>query len=165
MATTDRLHKSSRDKMLFGVAGGLAEYLAVDPVLVRVGFAVLTFAGGAGIWAYIILAIVMPSEETQSTEGADIVRENVQAIAEETAGAARRIGEAVEETLSPEEAEGRQKRARRRRNTFAVALIVIGALFLLLNIGAFSWFNWGGFWPVILIGLGAAILYGRYGRL
>ncbi len=57
------------------------------------------------------------------------------------------------------------RRAYRRSTTPAIALIVIGVFFLLLNIGAFSWFNWGDFWPVILIGLGAAILYGRYGRL
>lgn len=55
-----RLHKSSKEKVIWGVCGGLAEFFAVDPVLVRVVFAALTLASGVGIVAYIILAIAMP---------------------------------------------------------------------------------------------------------
>ena len=57
-----RLQRSASDKMLFGVAGGLAEYLNVDPVLVRVGFVVLCFAGGSGLLIYLALAILMPTD-------------------------------------------------------------------------------------------------------
>jgi phage shock protein PspC (stress-responsive transcriptional regulator) len=47
--------------MVGGVAGGLAEYSGIDPVLWRVGFVGLTVAGGAGILVYLLLWVLMPS--------------------------------------------------------------------------------------------------------
>jgi len=49
--------KSKENRMLFGVAGGLAEYLDIDPVLVRVAFVASVFFVSIGIVAYILLAI------------------------------------------------------------------------------------------------------------
>lgn len=50
-----RLYKSTVNCMLCGVCGGIAEYFDIDPTLVR-----LACFGGAGIWAYIIAAIIIP---------------------------------------------------------------------------------------------------------
>jgi phage shock protein C len=58
-----KLMRSDSNKMLFGVAAGLAEYLNIDPTLMRLLFVVLTLAGGPGLIAYIVLAIVLPREE------------------------------------------------------------------------------------------------------
>ena len=55
----NRLVKS-KDKKLFGVAGGLAEYFDVDPLLMRVFIVVLTLVVGVTLIAYILLAIWMP---------------------------------------------------------------------------------------------------------
>ena len=55
-----RLHKSESDKKLCGVCGGIAEYFDIDPTLVRLAWVILTCFGGAGIWAYIIAAIIIP---------------------------------------------------------------------------------------------------------
>ncbi|GAB2811044.1 PspC domain-containing protein [Dyella kyungheensis] len=55
-----RLHRSLTDRKLAGVCGGIAEYLGWDPTLVRVLWIVLTFLGGSGILAYLILWLVMP---------------------------------------------------------------------------------------------------------
>ncbi|GAB4478064.1 MAG: hypothetical protein Kow00124_22030 [Anaerolineae bacterium] len=57
-----KLMRSSTDKMVAGVCGGLAQYLNVDPVLVRVAFVILALAGGPGLLLYIILWIVMPED-------------------------------------------------------------------------------------------------------
>lgn len=57
---TKRLMRSSRDKWLGGVAGGLAHYFNIDSTLVRLGFLLTLFAGGAGVLIYIFLWIVMP---------------------------------------------------------------------------------------------------------
>ena len=48
--------------MVAGVAGGLAEYFAVDPTLIRILFVLLTLLGfgGLGILTYIVLWIIMP---------------------------------------------------------------------------------------------------------
>jgi len=57
---TRRIYRSSRDRMIAGVAGGLAEYFDIDPVLTRAGFVILTLSGGLGILTYIVLWIIMP---------------------------------------------------------------------------------------------------------
>ncbi len=58
----NKLTKSSHDRMVAGVCGGIANYLGWDPTLVRVGYVVLSLflAGFPGLLVYIILAIVMP---------------------------------------------------------------------------------------------------------
>ena len=55
-----KLYKSSKNKMIDGVCAGIAEYFNIDPTLVRIGLVVFSAMGGAGILAYIIMAIVMP---------------------------------------------------------------------------------------------------------
>ena len=55
-----KLYKSSTDKKLAGVCGGLAEYFNIDSTLVRLGWVVLSLLGGSGLLAYIIAAIIMP---------------------------------------------------------------------------------------------------------
>ncbi len=57
-----KLYKSSRDKVLAGVCGGIAEYFVVDSVIVRLLWVVFTLMGGAGLLAYIIAAIIVPSD-------------------------------------------------------------------------------------------------------
>ena len=55
-----RLYRSRDDRMLFGVAGGMARYLDIDPSIVRIVWALLVLAGGAGFLLYIVAAIVIP---------------------------------------------------------------------------------------------------------
>lgn len=55
-----RLYKSNSDKMLCGVCGGIAEYFNIDPTLVRLGLVIFSLAGGSGVLAYIIAAIIVP---------------------------------------------------------------------------------------------------------
>lgn len=55
-----KLCRSRTNKVLGGVAGGIAEYLGVDPNLIRLVFVLLTFFGGAGVPAYIIAWIIIP---------------------------------------------------------------------------------------------------------
>ena len=56
-----RLYKSSENSMLCGVCGGIAEYFDIDPTLVRLGWVLFCAMGGSGFLAYIIAAIVIPS--------------------------------------------------------------------------------------------------------
>lgn len=55
-----RLVRRTDDRVVAGVAGGVADALGVDPVLVRIGFVVLAFAGGAGVVAYVALWLLTP---------------------------------------------------------------------------------------------------------
>ena len=56
-----RLVRSSENRMLMGVCGGLGEHFDVDPTLVRVVFGIGLLAGGSTLLVYIVLAIVMPA--------------------------------------------------------------------------------------------------------
>lgn len=58
-----KLVRSHDDRMLFGVSGGLAAYLNIDPVLVRLFFVLLTLSTGWGFIVYILLAILMPEDK------------------------------------------------------------------------------------------------------
>lgn len=55
-----KLFKSSTDKHIMGVCGGLAEFFNIDPTIVRVIFVVLLMAGSSGFWLYIVLGLVLP---------------------------------------------------------------------------------------------------------
>ena len=50
------------EKKLFGVCSGLANYLDLDPTIVRVGFVLAVILGGVGVLVYIVLAIAMPEK-------------------------------------------------------------------------------------------------------
>ena len=62
MKMNNKLTRSNDDVMVAGVAAGLAEYLNIDPVLVRLLFVLLTIAGGHGILIYAIFWLLMPRE-------------------------------------------------------------------------------------------------------
>ncbi len=55
-----RLYRSSSDKQLGGVCGGLAEYFELDPSLVRIGAVLLLLVAGTGFLAYIVAWLVIP---------------------------------------------------------------------------------------------------------
>lgn len=57
-----RLIRSNDNKMLFGVCAGIADYLNVDPVIVRLLTVLLTLWNGVGLLIYFVLALVMPQE-------------------------------------------------------------------------------------------------------
>jgi len=60
-----RLYRSSLDKQLGGVCGGVAEYFELDPSLVRIGAILLLFVGGTGFLAYLVAWLVIPMETNQ----------------------------------------------------------------------------------------------------
>lgn len=56
-----RLYKSTQSKMIAGVCGGIAEYFDVDPTLVRLAWVLFCALGSCGLLAYLIAAIIIPS--------------------------------------------------------------------------------------------------------
>ncbi|WP_407355697.1 PspC domain-containing protein [Methanolobus sp. WCC5] len=57
-----RLRRSRSDRMIAGVCGGLGKYLDVDPVIIRLLWAVAIFIYGTGLLAYIIAWVIIPEE-------------------------------------------------------------------------------------------------------
>jgi phage shock protein C len=66
-----RLARSRDDRVIAGVCGGLARYLGIDPVLVRIAALLLIFAGGVGILLYVIGWIAMPEEPDENAVADD----------------------------------------------------------------------------------------------
>lgn len=64
-AEVRRLYRSRSDRVVAGVAGGLGEYLVIDPIWIRIGFVLLTIGGGAGVLIYLIMWLLVP----QAPEG------------------------------------------------------------------------------------------------
>ncbi len=191
-----RLYRSRTDKMLSGVSAGLAAYFDIDPVLVRllwVAGAVLS--GGLLAVGYILLWIIVP-QENYTGPSSRVVRDNVNEMAAEARRMADDVREAFrrdpapgepaaapEGTASAEPAAGEPTvvepvrtellspaevdQVRRRRSmTAGVILLLIGLLFLSGNLGFFRWFSLGLYWPLILVGIGALLLWNhsRAGR-
>ena len=161
-----RLYRSKRDRLLFGVCGGLGEYFNIDPVIIRVIFIIAIFFGGLGILAYIILAIVVPSENSVSNEPSRTIRENVQEMKE----TAETMGKDVHSLFSSSEKKPESTvttpTPHRRSNTallIGLIILVIGILLLIGTISTFffSWRFWTYFWPAILIVVGLLIIIGR----
>lgn len=64
--TGKRLYRNSEDKVIAGVASGIAAYLGVDPLWVRIAFILLAFLNGFGILLYLVLGIFIPEAKTAS---------------------------------------------------------------------------------------------------
>ncbi len=152
-----RLYRSRSDRMIWGVCGGLARYFDMDPTIVRVITVLSMFLGGLGIWAYIVLALVVPLEDSKAAEPKDTIKENVEEMKE----TARELGREIQSALTrgEGESEAAAKIRHRRRNTLGIILIGLGALFLLGSFNLFWWFRWNTLWPLVLVAIGALIIF------
>jgi phage shock protein C len=153
-----RLERSATNKVVAGVCGGIAEYLQVDPTLVRVFFVIASLmTAGLGFLAYIVLVLLMPlpGQPVPFVKGEAATNTSVPGAApqsDDTALISRPVA-----TPDPEAAE-------RRRATFGYFLVALGIVFLLANIGAFRIVRWDYIWPLVFIAGGAWLLAGRVRR-
>ncbi len=85
-----RLTRSTRHRILLGVAGGIAESLGVDPAVIRALVLLLAFASGIGVLAYAALALLLPRAESGSGDILAVLTDNLRAAPADVAGAGRR---------------------------------------------------------------------------
>ncbi|WP_298815868.1 PspC domain-containing protein [Chloroflexus sp.] len=167
-----RLTRSSTDKMIGGVCGGLARYFAVDPVIVRLIFVLIFFINGISLPIYLVLWLIMPKDTpttpfTSAAPGATPVNQEVFVGQQQSSGQARvgyapdpsfrfdpltgqpiggpAVGETVQLTPAP-----------RRRNWSLLGLILIGVggLILLEQLGV----NLSLLFPIVMIVVGLLLL-------
>ena len=150
-----RLTRNRREAMCGGVAAGFADYLDVDPVLVRLGFVLLTFASGVGLVFYIVCWVIMPTGEqdaTSDTSPSESFGDEVRAAGEHVLAAGERVANEVREARD----------AGRGRMIGGVVLLVLGSMFLLDRFSwMFYWPHWlrmGNLWPLILVAIGLALI-------
>lgn len=149
MKEEKKLLRSKSDYVLAGVCGGLANYLAIDPIVIRLIFIILTFGGGSGIIIYILLALVLPNEEGESK--ATKRGENFEEMA-------NTMGQRVK-TLA-EEFKNEPRQGKSGHSIVALGLILLGVL-LLSNQLMPNWFRWDIFWPMAVILAGVYLLLRR----
>ena len=143
-----RLTRNRRNAVLGGVAAGLGEYVDVDPVLVRLGFVLLTFATGVGIVFYVICWVIVPAGDASDSGQASLgeqAADEIRAAAETVAGDVREAG------------------ASRRAQMFGGALLtVLGVMLLVDRVPwMFDWLRWLRFddaWPLILVVIGVVLV-------
>ena len=137
--TKAKLRRSPTDKMIAGVAGGMAEYFEIDPVFVRLGWVIL---GLAGIGIVLYIALIMITPEGDEDEKPD-------------ASADAREDDRDDEPPTPRASE---VQVGRRRALFAAILVAVGATALLDNLNFLPWELWDDLWPVALIAVGLFLL-------
>jgi phage shock protein PspC (stress-responsive transcriptional regulator) len=146
-----KLYRSVTDKMLGGIAGGLAEYFNIDSALIRVLFILTVFLGGGGIIAYIILWIIVPERPFVFTGPAPTdpdEQSDTQHKAESETNSSNNYFTAYQKAFDEQK--------KNRAMWGGIILILLGGIFLLDNF--IPRFDFGDFWPLILIGVGAGIL-------
>jgi phage shock protein PspC (stress-responsive transcriptional regulator) len=75
-----QLYRPVHDRMLAGVASGIARYLGVDAMVVRVALVVLCFAGGIGVPIYVASWLLLPEESPDGGEGHSIAADFTQSM-------------------------------------------------------------------------------------
>jgi phage shock protein C len=148
---TDRLYRSPDDRMLSGVAGGLAEMLDIDPSIVRIVWAVLVpLTGGIALLVYIVMAIVVPERPPGAESG------YVAPPPTATSGTSGTSGVVV--TSGSTGSSRRSDRSERGRGGLVAGLIliVVGGFFLIRQF--IPAIDLGVWWPAIAIGLGVVLV-------
>lgn len=148
---TDRLYRSPDDRMLAGVAGGLAEMFDIDPSVIRIVWAVLiVLTGGLALLVYIVMAIVVPERppgvEVRRTDGSDAGGES----------AARGAAVPASASSAGHARSGDRSDATRGGLVAGLILIVIGAFFLVREL--IPSIDLGFWWPAVAIGLGVVLV-------
>lgn len=140
---TRRLYRSTTNRSVSGVCGGLAEYFGVDAGLVRALWLLsVLFSFGASLLVYVLLAVLIPEEPPENA------------------------------ATKPAVTNDWWQRIKENRVLLLGAVLVLAGLLLLLNnLDFLPWrlealWNviWAVFWPLLLIGLGIALLLGLNGR-
>ncbi len=135
--------------MIGGVAGGIAAYAHIDPVIVRLIFVLLAIFGGSGVFIYVIMWIVLPLDN--KTVNNDFNSEN------------------MEENTKKENGQKSQFQNHPRFNKkddgsliAGLILISLGVMFLIIRY--FPRIDFGDLWPVLLIVAGVVLLRNAFVR-
>ncbi|MBM2813750.1 MAG: phage shock protein PspC [Ignavibacteria bacterium] len=132
-----QLKRTRKNKVIAGVAGGIAEYFDIDPVIVRAIFVITLLGWGFSLLAYIVLWIIVPEKDLEETHV---------------------------ENEEPEQSKDtiRTEKKRNMRLLGGVLLIICGLVLLAEKL--LPWFCLDYFWPLVLIAFGIYILFKSFGN-
>jgi phage shock protein C len=137
MLMNRRLYRCRENRMLAGVAGGVAEYAGLDPSLVRILWLVSVFFWGVGVLLYIAMVFIVPLEPLTPEAAA------AHAAAEGTGAGSTH----------------RHREGSGRAMTFiGVVLLLIGSL-ALVDVYLPGWASWRQLWPLLFLGAGGFLVF------
>jgi len=145
MTANKKLYRSCEERILGGVAGGLAEYFELDVTLIRLVIA-LAFLSGFGFVAYILAWIIIPENPSckSSKTGADEIKEHAERVAND-------IRNAAGSTKSTAKSSKDDVR-------FWLGLVVLFFAVSLLFQNIFGFNLWHNFWPLLLVAAGFVLI-------
>ena len=157
--------------MIAGVAGGLAEYLEVDALLVRLAFVAFALTAGVGVLLYIVAWLIVPEEKESPMEQNPLPPEaphppqpeggQAPPVDATEAGVVPNQQSVTAETppapppAAPGQAPPREESSQ-KRTIAGLILIVIGAVFFANQF--LDWLTWDTLWPLVLIAIGVLVL-------
>jgi phage shock protein C len=175
-----RLYRSRENAVIGGVCGGIAEYLDVDPTIVRLIWAFSAFYGGIGILAYLVCLIVIP--ENRSTAQYAPAKPKEPGCREEQSSTGKQPDAQVQQDTVPQQdsvvqpgaelqhnnseqhqpdsqyRHDSQRHGNSGRNRILAGTLLICLGGLLLFKRWFYWVDLGRYWPILLIIAGLAII-------
>lgn len=141
-----RLYRNKSNTIIGGVCSGLGDYFNVDPVLFRVLFVLAVLLGGSGILIYVILWIVIPSDENEQ-----FIHSN------------KNNSTMSEETMNTETNHQNNPQTQKKKDGNlwgGLILITLGAIFLIERF--FPGIDFDDLWPIILIVVGVILISKSY---
>jgi len=129
-----KLYRSSKDRILGGVCGGIGEYLEVDPIVIRLVSVALVISGGFGILIYLIAWVLIPNEPGVGRDGAEEIKDKAEEVASSV------------------------KRAVKKDQGYSLG-VIIGIVLIVFGIGILiqnliGYDLWRYFWPLMLVLIG-----------
>jgi phage shock protein C len=146
-----RLERSTTNKVIAGVCGGLAEYLQVDATLVRVIFVIAgLLTAGVAFLGYLVMVVLVPLPGRPTPF-----------VSPATPPGDASATDASTQATMPAANPADPATMERRRATFGYFLVALGVVFLLANVGAFRIVRFDLVWPLVLVGAGILLLAQR----
>lgn len=148
------------DRIIGGVCSGLAAGFHIDALWIRIGFVLLAFLQGIGVFIYIVLWLVMP----EKVEGQGAGRSGFDSMAADMKRVVRDlqiqfgglIGKPAATTAGAADPASQATRTRNQSVFLGLVLVLLGAILLAANTGLFSW---SVVWPAALIAIGVVLLF------
>lgn len=139
-----RLMRSKSDRVFLGVCGGIAAYLGIDSVFVRLAFVVLALASGIGVILYLVLMVIMPNETNVESPPSKVVQDNLEQFGSDFGSGVKRV------------------RQHPRGPTIAAGLLILMGIYLLTdNFNFLSWINGTVLVSLAFIGMGIYLIARR----
>ena len=142
-----KLYRSSSNRMIGGVCGGLGVYLNIDPIFIRLLFILLLFGSNFGFILYLLLWILIPEEGKEFGFKDDSVGEKVKSM-----------GNDIQQAVSQPHPQAAL--------IMGIGLIAVGGFLILerLNFSWMQWINLDLIWPILLIVGGIVLLFRKSGE-